>query len=267
MAIRLIAMDLDGTLLNSDKLISARTFAALQRAQKLGVKTTIATGRMFLSAEYFGRQIAANAPLICCNGGMVQEMGGTRPLFAHYLQPAVVQRLLTLCHERGWYVQWYIGNDILAEDFRPEYFQAYRTVKNFRVREVGSSFLDYTEKVLQCVVRDGHGQIDAVVAELQQHFTAKELCPQQNTAFSVDLTPPMVDKSVGLSALADSLGITPAEIMACGDADNDLAMLRYAGTSVVPANGLPQARELASFLTDSCDDDGIARAIEELVLH
>ena len=52
-----------------------------------------------------------------------------------------------------------------------------------------------------------------------------------------------------------------------GDADNDLAMLRYAGTSVVPANGLPQARELASFLTDSCDDDGIARAIEELVLH
>ncbi len=267
MRIRLLAMDLDGTLLNSDKVITPRTLQALQRAQAMGVRTTIATGRMFSSAEYFGRQMDANAPLVCCNGGMVQAMGEDEPLFARYLAPIVVRRLLTLCHERDWYVQWYIGKDILAEDFRPEYFQAYRTVRDFKVKEVGLAFPDYTENVLQCVVRDSRGKVSEIVEELGRYFTAEEICPQQNTSFSVDLTPPSVNKALGLQALASSLGILPEEIMACGDADNDLAMLRYAGISVVPANGLPQAKDLASHLTDSCDADGIAKAIENLLLR
>lgn len=265
MGIRLIAMDLDGTLLNSDKLISPYTMEVLHKVQALGVKTTIATGRNFLSAEYFGQMIGANAPIICCNGGMVQDIGATRPLFARYLSADVVRRLLSLCHERNWYAQWYIGNDILAEDFRPEYFQVYRTVQNFKVREVGADFLSYTENVLQCVVRDARGRIGEIVEELTRHFTPREICPQQNTSFSVDLTPPEVNKALGLRALAESLDIRPSEVMACGDADNDLAMLEYAGTSVVPANGLPQAKALASCLTDSCDEDGIAKAIQQLV--
>ena len=265
MAIKLIAMDLDGTLLNSDKLISPGNLQALEKARNKGVAVTIATGRMFLSAEYFGRQIEANAPIVCCNGNMVQSMGEREPVFVRLFPQETVRELLTLCHERGWYAQWYIGNDILAEDFRPEYFQVYRTVQNFKVREVGADFLSYTENVLQCVVRDARGRIGEIVEELTRHFTPREICPQQNTSFSVDLTPPEVNKALGLRALAESLDIRPSEVMACGDADNDLAMLEYAGTSVVPANGLPQAKALASCLTDSCDEDGIAKAIQQLV--
>ena len=72
--IRLIALDLDGTLLNSEKRISPRTMAALQAAMQKGVRVTIATGRMMAGAAMFGRQFGANAPLICCNGGVVQGM-------------------------------------------------------------------------------------------------------------------------------------------------------------------------------------------------
>ena len=110
MSIKLIALDLDGTLLNSDKLISARTLAAIKAAQNKGVKVTIATGRMFSSAEFFGQEIQANAPLICCNGGLVQEMGKAEPLMVRYLASEAVKKILSTCHENNWYINWYIGN-------------------------------------------------------------------------------------------------------------------------------------------------------------
>ncbi len=266
MAIKLIAMDLDGTLLNSDKLLTERTLKAIAKAQEKGVYTTIATGRMFLSAVYFGRKINANAPIVCCNGGMVQGMDEEKPLFARYLTSDVVARILTMSREHGWYSNWYIGPDIYVEDYRPDFFFAYRTVENFKVKEVGDRFLDYTDGVFQCVVRDDNGKINDAVKLIAQSFTPEELKIQENTGWSVDLTPPDVSKALGLSALAESLGIKPEEVMACGDADNDLAMLKWAGTSVVPANGSEEAKELATYHTDSCDEDGIGKAIEELVL-
>ena len=265
MAIKLIAMDLDGTLLNSDKLISERNFQALEAARRMGVGVTIATGRMYLSAAYFGRLIQANVPLICCNGSLVRSMENPEPVFVRYLAKSAVEELLTYCHENDWYVQWYIGEDIYARVYLPEYFASYRTVKNFRVTEVGDDFLSYTEPVIQCVVRDLDGRIGELVSEVQRRFPTT-IFPQQNTGFSVDLTPPGVNKAVGLEALMKSLGLTPDEVMVCGDADNDLEMLRFAGTSVVPANGQPAAKALATYLAPSNDEDGIGRAIEELVL-
>jgi Cof subfamily protein (haloacid dehalogenase superfamily) len=265
MAIKLIAMDLDGTLLNSDKTISPRNMAAIQAAKAMGVGVTIATGRMYMAAAYFGRLIGANVPLVCCNGGMVQSLKETEPLFIKCLDKDVVRELLVLCHERKWYAQWYIGQEIYAEKYQPEYFASYRTVENFHIKEVGDDFLSYTDQVIQCVVRDLRAGIPEVVEEIQQHFSTT-IFPQQDTGFSVDLTPPGINKAVGLAALMKDMGLTPAEVMACGDADNDLAMLRFAGTSVVPANGQPEAKELASYLADENDADGIGRAIEELVL-
>ncbi len=265
MCIKLIAMDLDGTLLNSDKLISPRNLSAIQAAKEKGVGVTIATGRMFLSAAYFGRQIGANVPLVCCNGSMVQALEGDRPIFVRHIEETAVQELLMLCHERGWYAQWYIGKQVYAEKFLPEYFYAYRTVKDFSIQETGTDFLSYTKSVIQCVIRDKDGRIPEVVAEIGPRF-ANRIEPQQNTGFSVDLTPPGINKAVGIEALMNHLGITKEEVMVCGDADNDLAMLDFAGTSVVPANGQPEARALASYLTASNDEDGIAQAIEDLVL-
>ena len=237
MSIKLIALDLDGTLLNSEKKITPRTLAAIHEAQAKGVGVTIATGRMFKGAEIFGRQIGANAPLVCCNGGVVEAMGADYPMFARYLEPPVVRRLLQFAHRRGWYLNWYIGNDVLVERYEEDYFYAYRTVKDLPIKEVGDRYLDYTKNVFQCVLRDLSGHVAEKEREIRQQFGTSILA-QQNTGCSME----------------------------CGDGDNDLAMLRYAGTAVVPANGLASAKALATYHTDSNDEDGIAKAIEELVL-
>ena len=267
MSIKLIAMDLDGTLLNSDKHVSQRSLRALEAAKARGVAVTIATGRMYNSAEYFGELIGANAPLICCNGGVVRSMGAEAPVFARYFPPALVERFLPYVHEHGWYTQWYIGKEILAEKYLPEYFYVYRTVKDFTVRELGTDFLAKTavDEVIQFVVRDLAGNIGAITQQILREFgDAVRALP--NTGTSVDLVPPGISKAVGLEALMKHLGLQRHEVMACGDAENDFEMLEFAGTSVVPANGLPEAKERATYHAVSCDEDGIARAIEELVL-
>ena len=235
--IKLIALDLDGTLLNSEKRVTPYTRDVLRRAMARGVHVTLATGRMIGGAAYFGRQVGVNAPLICCNGGVVQGMDAPEPLFLRCLPQETVCRLLTLCHARGWYANWYIGREIFVEHFDAAYFHAYRTAEDFKVR-------------VAVVERELPGEIAA----------------QQNTGTSADLTPPGVTKALGLSFLMEQYGLTPAEVMACGDADNDLPMLRFAGTAVVPENGLPEAKALATYHAASNDEDGIAKAIEQLVL-
>ncbi|MCI6158750.1 MAG: Cof-type HAD-IIB family hydrolase [Selenomonadaceae bacterium] len=266
MAIKLIALDLDGTLLTSDKIVSPRTLAAIAAARARGVYVTIATGRMFKGAEVFGRQIEANAPLVCCNGGVVEPIGAEKPIFARKLRPDAVRGILTLCHERNWYVNWYIDNLVYVEHIDNDYFYAYRTVPDLQLQAAGDRFLDYTENVLQCVVRDLSGHVQDMARVIAARFP-DDVTVQQNTGCSADITPHGVSKALGLDWLAKRLGIAPEEVMACGDGDNDLSMLRYAGTAVVPANGLPTAKELATYAADSNDEDGIAKAIEELVLR
>lgn len=266
MAIKLIAMDLDGTLLNSDKIISERTLKALTAAKKRGIYITIATGRMFASAAYFGELIGANAGIICCNGGVVKKIGAQEPEFYRTLDSETVAKAITLCHNNDWFINWYIGDEVLVERYIEDYFYAYRTTKNIKFKIVGDKFLDYTQNVYQCVVRDLNGNVGKISTAVEKECGKDKILAQQNTGFSADLTPPIVNKALGLSYLAKSLGLTPDEVMACGDADNDLAMLKYAGTAVVPANGLDSAKKLATYHAESNDNDGIAKAIEELVL-
>ena len=256
MAIRLIVMDLDGTLLTSEKMVSDYSKDVLRRAMEKGIAVTLATGRMLLSASYFGRIIGANAPIISCNGALVQALDATEPLFLRAFSPETVAELLTFARENGWYAQWYIGDDIYAEDFRPEYFTAYRTVQGFAVHEVGEDFSPYVEGVAQVVVRDLAGGVGAIAASIRERFLGR-VDPQQSKGYTLDLVPTGVSKATGIRA---------DEVMACGDSDNDLSMLRLAGTSVVTANGQEEAKALATYLAPSCDEDGVARAIEELVL-
>ena len=99
MAIKLIALDLDGTLLTSDKKITTRTKDIIARAMARGVTVTIATGRMLRSALYFTRQLASDAPVICCNGGYVGHAEG-EPVFAKYFDPDLVREFLTFVYQR-----------------------------------------------------------------------------------------------------------------------------------------------------------------------
>ncbi len=265
MAIRLIVMDLDGTLLNSKKIVSDYSKDILIQAMAKGVAVTIATGRMLHSAHYFGKMIAANAPIISCNGALVQALDAKEPLFLRTFSPETVAELLSFAKENGWYAQWYSASEVYAEDFRPEYFTAYRTVQGFLVHEVGEDFTPYTKNVAQVVVRDLEGSVDLIAERIRERFKGRA-APQQSKGYTLDITPHGISKAVGIEAILEAMDILPSEVMVCGDSENDLSMLRFAGTSVVTANGQAKAKALATYIAPSCDEDGVAKAIEEIVL-
>ncbi len=264
MAIKLIALDLDGTLLTSDKTVTTRTKDILARVMARGVTVTVATGRMLRSALHFTRLIASDAPVICCNGGYVGKAEGA-PVFARYFDPMLTREFLTFAYTRNWYVNWYSGMEIYAPEYREEYFTAYRTTAHFKVNGVGSDYLRYTEHVPQFVLREMDTGIGSYVRAVQERF-GDRLVPQQNTGTSVDINPPGVNKAVGVKALADAMGLSLDEVMVAGDADNDYEMLAMGAFSVVPENGLAGAKERARYITASNDANGIALAIEKFVL-
>lgn len=264
MAIKLIALDLDGTLLTSDKTVTTRTKDILARVMARGVTVTVATGRMLRSALHFTRLIASDAPVICCNGGYVGKAEG-EPVFARYFDPMLTREFLTFAYTRNWYVNWYSGMEIYAPEYREEYFTAYRTTAHFKVNGVGGDYLRYTEHVPQFVLREMDTGIGSYVRAVQERF-GDRLVPQQNTGTSVDINPPGVNKAVGVKALADAMGLSLDEVMVAGDADNDYEMLAMGAFSVVPENGLAGAKERARYITASNDANGIALAIEKFVL-
>lgn len=264
MAIRLIVTDLDGTLLSDKKEVSPRAAAAMRRARALGVKTTAATGRMHIAAAYFARRFGADAPVISCNGGLIKALSG-ETVFSRSFPPEFAKEVIAECYKNDWYAQWYVGEQVYAKEFRPAMFTAYRMIDGFKINEIGDDFARFAEGVVQIVVRDNRGEIAGIGERLKERF-GDSVSLQQNTVVSVDITPPGVHKAAGLAILAESLGVKREEIMALGDADNDLTMLQFAGLSVATANALPRVKEIADFVTDDCNQDGAAKAIERYVL-
>lgn len=265
MAIKLIVTDLDGTLLNDQKQVSDRTIAAIRAAQAQGVKVTVATGRMHVAAAYFARKIGADVPVISCNGGLVKEVDGNGIVFANCFAPEVTHAVLAECYQNDWYAQWYIEDRIYAKEFRPEMFSGYKMIEGFKVSEIGDAFSAYTDGVIQIVIRDANGRIAGIQEKIREKF-GDRLELQQNTDVSVDITPPGIHKAVGLRHLLEKLGLKRGEVIAFGDADNDLAMLRYAGLSIATKNAIDEAKAIADYVTDDCNHDGVAKAIERYVL-
>lgn len=265
MPIKLAALDMDGTLLNRRKLVSERNRLAVHKALSMGVYVTIATGRMPVSAAYFARQLNMNCPVISCNGGVVQPLDGSAPIFEAHFPPATVRSLIEMCYAENWHLRWYIGDAVYVREYDSRMFPAYVTTKGLDIRPIGDDYAKYVNDVTQLVVCDYHHHIRSIYEQIAAEFSGR-IGLQQNTGYSMDITPPGITKSVGLAKLAEHLGIARDEIMAIGDGDNDLTMIEYAGTGVAMENAIDEAKQIAQFTTKDCDDDGVAYAFEKLVL-
>ena len=265
MAVKLIALDMDNTLLDRQKLVSAENAKAVKKAMQKGVYVTIATGRMPASASYFAKNLGMNCPVVSCNGGVVKPLDGGKPIFEAHFQPETLLKLMETCYEKNWYIRWYINDTIYVKYKDERMFPAYKTTKGLDIVEVGDNYAEYADNVTQLVICDVNGKIQSIYDYVAEHFKGK-IGLQQNTGFTMDVTPPGINKAVGLSRLADYLGIKQTEVMAVGDGDNDLDMIRYAGIGVAMENAIDDLKKAASFVTKDCDNDGIAYAIEKLVL-
>lgn len=268
MAIKLIALDLDGTLLTSDKQISEANKKALQAARELGVYVVLTTGRPLQAIGTFLEELdllGENQYSITFNGGLVQENTG-RILDKTGFTIEDVRAIRRVTNDLDLPLDVLYGGDVyslpavheslyltanpllnkipVTDEELPEDF-----VYNKAVSAVDATFLDV--------------QIPKIPAELYQRF---EIFKSRDIL--LEWSPKGVHKANGLAKLIGHLGINQSEVMACGDEGNDLSMIEWAGMGVAMANATEEIKSAANVvLPRTNDEDGIAWAIKHYVLN
>lgn len=286
MPIRLLALDLDGTLLNSHGAISGTNRAALQHARANGVLVALVTGRRFRDARPIALELGLDVPLISHNGALTKHARTLETVAAHLLPLAEAREVLATGrklnhdamvsddaegagllvydyinpanHALKKYIEW--ANTIHGDE------QARRSVIKV------ASLEDYLTRAPIHIAYSGGCQAmlelgERLCAELGDRVQVLyTLYPTKDFAL-VDILNARASKGVGLADVAQRYGIRREEVMAIGDNHNDVEMLNFAGTPVVMANAEPELKSHARYyLTNSNDEHGVARAIERFIL-
>ncbi|MBP8673252.1 MAG: HAD family phosphatase [Synergistales bacterium] len=263
MSLKLIAIDLDGTLLNSENAISPRTETAIRRAAESGIVVTIATGRMYRSALAIAQKLGLDVPLITYNGALVRSVSG-KTYYHRPIPESLAHRVMELFKGMGWYIQTYLDDTLYVRSL-DEKAKAYATIAGVEAIPLGDAL--YTlegEPTKMLGIADSPEEAGAMCESLKADFGTKLFIAisQAPNATYVEICHPEVSKGKALAMLAQNLSIKKEEIMAIGDSGNDVSLLDAAGIPVAMANARSEVKERAQIITKSNDEDGVALIIE-----
>jgi Cof subfamily protein (haloacid dehalogenase superfamily) len=267
--IKLIVLDLDGTLLNSKKELSPGNYAALEQAAAKGIYVVPCTGRFFKAMPECIRSLPFLRYAIPINGAEIYDVQADRSLRSALITPEQADEIFAAldglpviydCFQDGW--GWMdrkfyeVCDQFEASDTAPGYIQQTRTpVENFRqvinardrgIQKIQMFFLDQELR-------------SKVLEELPQQFP--DLNVTASLSNNIEVNSREAHKGNALLELCRYLQIDPSQTMAFGDGLNDLTMLKTAGIGVAMGNAAQQLKDVADFVTDTNDNDGVAKAI------
>ncbi len=265
MAIKMFVMDLDGTLLGKEHQISEENKKAIQAAVAKGVVVTIATGRMYKSALPYARELGVDVPIITYNGALIKSVSGEE-FFASYLATDAVRDVLDYCLKKKWHIQLYSDDQLYFEQ-DTAYARGYEELAGLKGEVVGSQGLyEHCGQVPKMLsITAGAEETDMRVAELRARFQGR-VFPVKSNANYAEIIGVGINKATALEKLAEKLGVAMDEVMAIGDSNNDLPMLKAAGKSVAMGNANEEVKAACDYVTASCEESGVAAAIRKYVL-
>lgn len=265
--IRLIALDLDQTLFDSNFVVSPRVQMAISQAQAAGGIVTIATGREAAVAARFARELNINAPIICTQGACIYDHVHDRVLRNESLAPGLVPRLISAANQHGWNFHFEMSNCLYLPTHShhpPAFFELLRYSKWVRTDDLPGALKNSPHKMV--VTLNQPDDRARVIKEMTDSL-GEEVTIVPSHPFLVEALPAHVDKGHALAWLAQDLNIAQAEVMAIGDSAADIPMLQWAGVGIAMQNGSPEARAAANWIAPSLEEDGAAVAIEKFVLQ
>ncbi len=264
---KLLALDLDGTLIRDDLIITDEAKAAIWAAEQRGVVVTLATGRMFRSAVQFARELNLSVPLICYQGAMVRHSTTGETIYHLPIPYELARQFIALCHQKGYHVQAYVDDNIYVPVMNDE-ARYYCELARVQAEEVGDllGFIDRPERSpTKLVVITDEQRNPTVLAEMQAAFEGPLYVTRSHPRFT-EAVNPQCSKGVALAALAASLDIPREQVMAIGDNLNDLPMLEYAGLSVAVANAGSTVKAKVGYVTTGEVAQGVVEAINRFIL-
>jgi len=268
MKYKVLVLDIDGTLTNSQKIITPKTKQTLREVQQRGVKLVLASGRPTpgiiplaeeLELEKFGGFI------LPFNGAKIIDYQSKKSIFEQVLPMDEIPLLYRSSQEYNVPIVTYDDCSIITEKHDDQYVAIEARINKMPIKQV-SSFVDTVNfQVTKCLMVGDGNHLSNVEVEMKARF-GDRLNVYRSEPFFLEIMPQHIDKAYSLGKLSEHLGCTKEEMIACGDGFNDLSMIRYAGLGVAMANAQPVVKESADFITLSNDEDGVAYVAEKFIL-
>lgn len=268
MKYKVLVLDIDGTLNNTQKEITPKTKRAIRQAQNEGVIIVIASGRPTLGMLHVAEELELSkygGYLLSFNGGKITDCTTNEIIYEKNLPEGIVSEIYDISKEFGVKIITYSATGVITEQPDDEFIEIECRINRISVEKV-DSFKDYvTFPIPKCLIV-GEGDYIARIEPIVKARLGDRLNVFRSEPFFLEIMPQNIDKSYSLGKLLEHLGLTKDEMIACGDGFNDISMIRFAGLGVAMENAQPQVKEVADYITLSNNDDGIAQVIEKFIL-
>ena len=271
--IKMAGFDLDGTLLTDRKELTSRTRKALEKAIQKGVIVLVATGRPWMGVPEELQNLQGMRYALTSNGARVIDTGRNKVLFEHLLEPGPAKKALEICGKYDTLQEIYFDGQGYAQAEKMKYVERYH--RNPSMCEYTRKTRIPVEDLYSLLEQENRGldKVQALFADMDERRRAwEELSMEEDLelvgslGYNIEINARGVNKGTALVELGRMLGIKREEIMACGDGDNDTAMLREVGFGVAMGNAEEEIKQAADYVTLTNEDEGVAYAIEKFIL-
>ena len=264
---RILAVDMDGTVLNSEKKITPRTQAAIHRAFEEGSQVVFCTGRNLIEVQAYLDLFPEMRYVILCSGAVVKDLRTGEELYRNPLKKEITDRVAEACKRFDVNLNCFVGDNLYApkaargrlEHFNCQCFHELHEACAVWMDDPYEAALAEPDRIMKLNLffhdPEEYAQMGVILDELGVNHPAA-------IPFHHEVSPAGISKAVGLQALCDHLGLSMEEAIACGDEGNDREMLLAAGLGAAMGNGSEAAKAAADVIVADCDHDGVAEVIE-----
>ena len=287
---KLVAIDLDGTMLNKYGIITQNTKDVIKKVQEKGIEVVIASGRTINSVKNFSKEINSQNYFISGNGAITYDIKKDEILFENVLTKNKVLQVIKICDENSIYYSVYTENGIITKNLNYNTLYYYKENLNKEekekthiniVQDIYSYIENRDEKILKIMICDSNQTVfKAIVKKLGEikdieildvsHMSRKLI--KQGTEeialeyFYTEITSKDVDKWNAIERLIGLLGIKNEEVITIGDNANDIKMIKNAGLGIAMGESAPYIKEQANIVAESNDNDGVAEILKKVFL-
>lgn len=268
MSKKLLALDIDGTLTNTQKDITPATLEKIIEAQEKGHIVAIASGRPLpgirkiadtIELDRFGRYVLA------FNGGRIVDYSTGEVVYQAVLDNDVVRDIYDYCLKAGCGMVTYDGDRVITGTDIDGYMTFEASINHMEIMRI-DNFREYIDFPLnKCLLTADPDKAEKIEQELAEKF-GDQLNIFRSEPYFVEIMPPNVHKATSLEKLLEALDMDRKDLVACGDGYNDLTMIEYAGVGVAMANAQDIVKEHADYITLSNDEDGLVPVVDKFIL-
>jgi hypothetical protein len=237
-----------------------RTRAAIEATRAVGIHVVLVTGRMFQAVRPYAVEAGLDDPVVCYQGAVVAEPVSGRWLRHIPIPLELARETIAAVNEEGFGLNCYVDDELYVAEVTPE-ARRYADFQHLQLHAVGDLFEWLQEPPTKLVVIDDPVVLDGLKQRMLARFDGR-LYISKSLPYFLEFASPDVTKAAGLDFLSEHLGFTREGTVACGDGENDVELVEWAGYGVAVANAHERVKEAADFVCPPVDEEGVAQVLE-----